>query len=140
MLQNKTPKQKINKGIVLEAIHKNAGLISYIASTIGRTRQHTYRVIERYGLDEELKLERDKVNDIAESNIFTSLRAGDVETSKWYLNRQGRARGYIERVEQEIGGNQDKPIRLVISKVDIDGDAGSGHLEAGRVSGKQKTD
>jgi hypothetical protein len=51
---------------------------------------------------------------IAESNLFVRIKEGDEETSKWFLARKGRHRGYSEKIdtEQKVEGSIETTINV----------------------------
>ena len=93
---------------ILNAIPGTGGLITDIASKLG---VHYHTVLNYEKKYESVRLaieeEKDKILDNAESNLFIRIKEGDEDTSKWFLARKGRDRGYGEKTEQKIEVNAD---------------------------------
>jgi transposase len=87
---------------ILKAIQGTGGLITAIASKLG---VHYHTVLNYEKKYESVRLaiqeERDKILDKAESNLFVRIKEGDEDTSKWFLARKGRHRGYSEKIDSE---------------------------------------
>jgi len=90
---------------ILRAIPGTGGLISAIATKL-KVHYHTVLNYEdRYEtVRRAIQEERDKILDKAESNLFVRIQEGDEDTSKWFLARKGKNRGYAEKTEQKIEG------------------------------------
>jgi len=88
---------------ILKAIQGTGGLKSTIAVKLG---VH-YRTVLNYEAKYEtvkqaIEEEKEKILDEAESNLFVRIKEGDEDTSKWFLARKGRDRGYSEKTSQEV--------------------------------------
>jgi len=88
---------------ILKAIQGTGGLKSAIAVKLG---VH-YRTVLNYEAKYEtvkqaIEEEKEKILDKAESNLFVRIEEGDEDTSKWFLARKGRDRGYSEKTSQEV--------------------------------------
>jgi hypothetical protein len=89
----------------IAALEATGGLIAPAARRLGVSRQTVYRATQTYPtVKQALDDAREALLDVAEDNIFRAASAGDVPTSKWLLERLGRDRGYVLRVENETLG------------------------------------
>jgi hypothetical protein len=89
----------------IAALEATGGLIAPAARSLGVSRQTVYRATQTYPtVKQALDDARDALLDVAEDNIFRATSEGDVPTSKWLLERLGRDRGYVLRVENETLG------------------------------------
>lgn len=90
---------------IIKAIPGTNGLISAIAIKLG---VH-YRTVLRYrdqneSVRQAIEEEKEKMLDTAESNIHREIQKGDMDTSKWFLARKGKDRGYSEKIDTEHKG------------------------------------
>ncbi|RLG34557.1 hypothetical protein DRN97_02205 [Methanosarcinales archaeon] len=87
---------------ILNAIPGTGGIISAIAAKLGvhyhtvLNYQQKYETVRR-----AIEEEREKILDKAESNIYVRIMEGDEDTSKWFLARKGKHRGYSEKIDTE---------------------------------------
>jgi len=88
---------------IKEALEKNDGLITQSAKALGISRQALSKRIHK-NKDLELFLEsvRDSTLDIAESELFKSIRSGKAWAICFYLKCHGKKRGYIEKQELDL--------------------------------------
>jgi len=88
---------------ILNAIPGTGGLISAIAAKL-KVHYHTVLNYEKkYEMVRQaIEEEKEKILDKAESNLFIKIKEGDEDTSKWFLARKGRDRGYSEKTSQEV--------------------------------------
>lgn len=90
---------------IIKAIPGTNGLISAIAIKLG---VH-YRTVLRYrdqneSVRQAIEEEKEKMLDTAETNIHKEIQKGDIDTSKWFLARKGKERGYTEKIDTEHKG------------------------------------
>jgi len=83
---------------IAEAIRKTNGLLTYTARELG-CHYHTVRnyINKHAELQQEYEDIQELVLDLAENNIRQDIKAGSVETAKWYMRYKGRARGFIDK-------------------------------------------
>lgn len=92
----------LTAGDFIAALEATGGLIAPAARRLGVSRQTVYRATQTYPtVKQALDDAREALLDVAEDNIFRAASEGDVPTSKWLLERLGRDRGYVLRVENE---------------------------------------
>ena len=95
----------MTKEKILAAITGTGGIMSTIADRLELTWSMAYNYCQKY---EETKSaladETERILDKAEGTLFSSIDAGDVQSSKWILATKGKKRGYSEKQEMEISG------------------------------------
>lgn len=90
---------------ILKAIKGTGGLITDIAAKLNVHYHTVLNYRDRYeSVKQAIEDERNRILDKAERNLFTKIQEGDEDTSKWFLARKGRDRGYAEKTEQKIEG------------------------------------
>jgi transposase len=87
---------------ILNAIPGTGGLISAIAVKL-KVHYHTVlNYANKYEtVRQAIEEEKEKILDKAESNLFIRIKEGDEDTSKWFLARKGKHRGYSEKIDTE---------------------------------------
>lgn len=90
---------------ILKAIEGTGGIKTAIAAKLDINRRTVDNYENKYPtVRQAIRDELEKVTDKAESNLFVKIKEGDEDTSKWFLARKGRERGYAEKTEQKIEG------------------------------------
>jgi hypothetical protein len=103
----------------IEAIPGTGGIVSAIAKRVGCDWNTAKRYIDRHPtVMAAWEAEREKIGDLAETQLFKAMRDGDLTTIKWYLSRVHRKRGYITRqeVDQRTAGAID--MRVTFEEVE----------------------
>lgn len=97
-----------------EMAHKHHGILSFMATDWGvsRTAITKFRQKNKDYCDKVLQLTREEMMDTAENNIFKEIRKGNVQESKWYLEKFGKERGYGNKVELTHSG---QPMQIEFS-------------------------
>jgi hypothetical protein len=95
---------KVDKEELRKAIKNKVGLVSFIAQALNVERNTIYKSIKKYGLEQEMEDARDTTIDLAESNIFSAMKSGDINVSMFYLKTIGKHRGYVEKTEVDQTG------------------------------------
>ena len=99
----------------------SGGIISTIAKRVGcEWNTARKRIDESPKLTEMYNAEREGILDMAESVILQSIKAGDTQDAKWVLSRLGKGRGFADKVETEVTGQDGGAIRVVIEYADPD--------------------
>ena len=94
-----TPEQMV------EVIHKSLGLITKAAKMLGCSPKTIYNYRDKYDeVRQAIDDAREATCDQAEFNIIEAITKKDIETSKWYLSRMGRHRGYGDKVDHKVDG------------------------------------
>ena len=100
------------------AIPKSGGLITTIALKVG-CNYHTAR--KRIDASPELRLlyeaEREGINDVAESQIITAIRAGDID-SAWKWLRAHRKDEFSEKQSLALTGENGGKLEIVVTYAD----------------------
>ena len=88
---------------ITEALEKNDGLITQTAKALGISRQAlSKRIHKNKNLELFLESVRESTLDIAESELFKSIRSGKAWAICFYLKCHGKKRGYIEKQELDL--------------------------------------
>ena len=87
------------KGLTLndyiKAIHNSGGIMSEAAAALGVGRQQVSDMVARHEVLQKAMAEaKEQMLDEAEYNIHDAIKDGDLDISKFYLDRQGKKRGY----------------------------------------------
>jgi len=97
----------------VEALRAGGGYLSQAAKTLGITRQAVSQRVKRSArLQELLEDIKETYLDLAESKLIKGVDNGEAWAIKYYLNTQGKKRGYVER--HELTGAEGKPIPLLV--------------------------
>jgi len=108
----------IKKETVLKAIKKSSGIISTIAARLDCNWRTAERLIWKWPeTATAYQDEQEIVLDIAETKVIESIYNGDMPTTKWYLAKKGRHRGYDDDHKPEgTEGAEGDLIRIVIDQ------------------------
>lgn len=104
--------QKYTADQVSAAIRDSEGFVSKAASILGCSVQSLYNYRDRYqSVKEAWEETYERRLDFVESKLMQLIRDGNVAAVIFFLKTQGKARGYVERVEHvgENGG----PVRHI---------------------------
>lgn len=89
-------RRRLSTDEVRDAIHKNRGLLTYVAQDLGVRKSHVRAFINRKtSLMTELNEARESFLDVAEKKLFEKIEAGEHWAIVYYLSTQGKSRGYI---------------------------------------------
>jgi len=92
---------RLTKDNVAKALAAHHGILSQAAQALGVSRVAIYKFIEKNPELNEVRAEAtETLIDVAEGQLAKSLNDGDMKSVRWYLERQGKNRGYTTRVEQ----------------------------------------
>lgn len=98
------------KKMMKEAIVGSGGLMSAIAKKLNCHWNTAEKYVKKWGLEEDMQQEREKILDMAENKLFQNIQAGDNASIFFFLKTQGKERGYIER--QDIVFNKSSVINV----------------------------
>lgn len=91
------------KNNIINAMINTFGNVSEVCKQMNISRQTFYNY---YNNDLEFKTQIDDIKNIAldfvESKLIGKIKDGDIVAILFYLKTQGKKRGYVERVENEI--------------------------------------
>lgn len=107
---------RVSKAGVINAIQGSGGIISTIAKRLDVSWYTAKRYIDKWEeCQRAYEDEQETILDMAEGTLLSSIKAGDVQSSKWLLSTKGKRRGFTERVETT--GADGKP--LYPTKIEI---------------------
>ena len=86
--------KKHSREEVIAAIVDSKGLVNVVAKRLQCSWRTARRRIDEYGLQNELITERELVLDFAELVLFEALNEKEEWAIKYFLNNQGKSRGY----------------------------------------------
>lgn len=109
---------------LLEKLPEAFGVVTVACEKagIGRTTYYDWRKADpefAAQADQIILNGREKLADLAENMLAKKVAEGDTTSIIFALKTQGKRRGYVERVEQEIGGSVSG---LVVKFVESDKD------------------
>ena len=105
----------------IDAIPGTGGIISTIAAKVGCAWHTAKKYIDGYPtIQKAYQDECEKVLDLAETVIITSIKNKDEQTAKWYLTMKGHDRGYVKTNRHNLEG------RIVFDRV-FDGALGQAY-------------
>lgn len=89
----------------IKAIKGSAGIVTTIANRVGCDWYTAKKwITEHPTVQRAYVAEAETVTDMAESNLFKAMKAGDPWALKFYLATKGKGRGYVQKVETEHSG------------------------------------
>lgn len=92
--------RKYTMEITLEAIKGSHGIISTIAKRMTTDWDTAKRYVMRWEETRRaLASEEEEILDVAESKLFASIEAGQLDDVKWLLSKKGKKRGYTDHHE-----------------------------------------
>ncbi|MEQ8448237.1 MAG: hypothetical protein RIB97_00985 [Nitratireductor sp.] len=93
-------KPKLSIARVKTALEQAGGIRTIAASLLNchRSTLHTYLTRHPTLLVFADEIE-ETIKDIAEAEVIKAIRAGDMQTARWYLELKGKDRGYVRRIE-----------------------------------------
>lgn len=95
---------KLKRKPVEAKLSELRGNISATAQHFGVARNSLYAFIERDGLQGVLADARETLVDSAESALLNAVMRGEAWAVCFTLKTQGKARGYVETVRNEVSG------------------------------------
>ena len=108
---------KVTNGQLIDAIKKNAGIVSGILQTLKKEygiEMQRQSIYDRKNSDPEIAaafIEAEEViSDVAENRLLDAIRSGNMKAVMFYLKTKGKKRGYVER--QEMTGADGKAITI----------------------------
>jgi hypothetical protein len=106
----------ISDAKIAEMLLATAGIMSTAAARLGVNKSTICRRVQRSPvLQQALADASDRVLDLAETELFKSIQAGESWAVCFYLKCKGKHRGYVER--SEITGAQGVPVMQVSDSV-----------------------
>ena len=115
-MSDSTNQTTIKKEKFIELFFAKTGNISLLCKAIGIHRSTYYEWISK---DEEFKkkveIEREGLIDFAESKLFNLIDDKNVTAIIFFLKTRAKDRGYIEKIEQVIMGDEFKPLKVIVT-------------------------
>lgn len=109
--------KRLTKKQKLEAIRGSGGLLCEIAARCGVHRA-TVRVWRDADVEiaQAIEAERESVTDVAEQNLVTAIRGGDIHASKYWLSTIGKSRGFTTQTEikAEVQTNEQPRVTIYL--------------------------
>jgi len=113
-------KNKYTEDQIKDALTKAGGFISIACKSLNCTRKTIYNYIDKFpDLKDVVKDIREQYLDIAEAALIKNVKDGKSSDIKYFLNTQGKKRGYIEKSELDITSG-DEPIKININIKGVD--------------------
>lgn len=110
-------KNKYTKEQIKDAVIKAGGFISIACKSLNCTRKTIYNYMDKYPELKETIIDiREQYLDVAEAALIKNVKDGKSNDIKYFLNTQGKKRGYVEKSELDITSG-DEPIKINI-KID----------------------
>lgn len=115
---------KFTAAQIVAALDKHKGMVYLAAEALGCSHQTVYNYAKRYKtVQEAIDRNRGHVLDMAELALYNAILSGEHWAVTFALKTIGRARGYVERSEQEITGKDGAPVQIIaIGGIDPDED------------------
>ena len=108
---------KVTNDQLIDAIKKNAGIVSGILQTLKKeynievTRNAIYDRRYKDPAIEAAFIEAEEMTaDVAENRLLDAIRSGNMKAVMFYLKTKGKKRGYVER--QEMTGADGKALQV----------------------------
>jgi hypothetical protein len=107
---------------IKNALKATGGFVSHAAMRLGTSHQNiSARVKRSPELTKFIEKLKDFNLDTAEIQLLNLIRSGDFQAIKFYLQCQGKDRGYIQLFKGEISGQVDHNVKIEkIERVIID--------------------
>jgi hypothetical protein len=109
------PREKYSAAAMIRAIDETKGLLTVAARRLGCSPDtiHRYRKIHPK-IEEAIQNARNSITDLAEAALYKAIQAGEAWAVCFYLKTQGKGRGYIERQEHAITGQDGGALRIEV--------------------------
>lgn len=92
---------KLSVAKAAKALREHHGIILKAAEACGVHRHTMRKFIDEHPELEEIRQQADEeLLDIGEAQVVTAVKAGDMKTVRWHLERKGKDRGYTTREER----------------------------------------
>lgn len=107
-------KPKLTVKRVEDALRQTGAIIAAAARMLNVSRTTLYAFLQRHTKIAALALDiEEELKDLAEGKVLQAIRAGDMQTVRWYLEMKAKDRGYDRRVE--IVGKDGGPLETRIA-------------------------
>ena len=97
-----------------DAIKEARGFITKAADLCGVSRTTFYKYLNKYEtVKEALEDERESRHDYVETKLMQAIEGNNIAAIIFYLKTQCKARGYVERYQQELTGPDGGPMEIM---------------------------
>ncbi len=101
---------------ILDAIKGSGSIVSTVAKRLKCEWITAKRYIEKWeSTKQAFSDESETILDLAESTLYTAIKAGDVQAAKWVLSTKGKTRGFTER--HEVTGPEGTQLKIEVEYV-----------------------
>ena len=105
-------RQKFTQAQVIDALKETKGMVYLAAKRLGCEAQTIYNYRDRYpAVRAEMEQQDGEVDDAAEMKLYQAIIAGEPWAVQFRLRTKGKGRGYVERVQNEVSGQDGGPIQ-----------------------------
>jgi len=119
-IKKERDKTKRLKALFLERYFKFTGNVSELCRQLKIDRGTYYLWMKKdKEFNQAIKDEQEGLIDFVESKLFNLINGKNPTAIIFFLKTKGKSRGYVERVEQQIQGDEFHPLKVIISN---DGD------------------
>lgn len=96
---------KVTASQAIEAIKEKKGFITQAAKSLGISRRHLHRLINRHPtIKEAVEDAKEEMKDFAESKLYDGITNDNTALIIFYLKTQAKDRGYVEKQEIDHSG------------------------------------
>ena len=108
-------KNRYTEEQIKDALTKAGGFISMACKSLGCTRKTIYNYLDKFPELKDVVVDiREQYLDIAEAALIKNVKDGKSSDIKYFLNTQGKKRGYVERSELDLSSG-DEPIKINVN-------------------------
>jgi regulatory Fis family protein len=106
------PAKELTVERVKTAIEATGGIKTATALSLGIARSTLYKFLDANPeLDECFVEQLESAKDLAEGNVLKAIKAQDMNTTRWFLDRMAKDRGY-GNITIGVKNDGDKPLRV----------------------------
>jgi hypothetical protein len=107
-----TTRQRYTQKQIIDALKETKGMVYLAAKRLGCEAQTIYNYRDRYpAVRAEMEQQDGEVDDAAEMKLYQAIIAGEPWAVQFRLRTKGKGRGYVERVQNEVSGQDGGPIQ-----------------------------
>ena len=110
-----TTRQRYTQAQVIAALRETKGMVYLAAKRLGCEAQTIYNYRDRYpAVRSEMEQQDGEVDDAAEMKLYQAIIAGEPWAVQFRLRTKGKGRGYVERVQNEVSGQDGGPVVIKV--------------------------
>ena len=111
-----TNQTTLKKQRFVEEFFNKAGNISELCKAVGIHRSTYYEWMNKdEKFNAKINAEREGLIDFAESKLIKLIDEKNVTAIIFFLKTRAKDRGYVEKVEQVISGDEFKPLKVIVT-------------------------